>query len=124
MTIESDFYSALIAHAALTALVGDEIVPSHASAGVEAREYVVYTPVFGEPRYDLDGDTGLTKVRLQVDCYSETADGAAAIARAVVGAVPQTGWPLHRTGHTEQDLGLEPETRLFRRLLEFSIFHK
>jgi hypothetical protein len=124
VSFETDLYAELSSDAPLVALVGNEIVPSHASQGVSAREFVVYTPIFNEAKYDLDGDTGAARVRLQVDCYSETQDGAAEIARAVIAAIPETGWPLHRTGHSNQDLGLESETRLFRRLVEFSIHHR
>lgn len=126
MSFESDLYSALGGNATLSNLVGGRIVPSHAGQGTAA-PYVVYTPIFNDARYDLDGDTGVAKVRLQVDCYAEDpegADQAAAIARAVIEALPETGWPLHRTAHSNQDLGLEAGTRLFRRLLEFSVFHR
>lgn len=124
MSLETDFYAALAGAAGLVALVGDEIVPAHESAGAQSRKYVVYTVVFDETRYDLDGPTNLRKVRMQVDCYAEDPDTAMAIADAVIAAVPYTGWPLHRTAHHEQDLGLEEGTRLFRRMLEFSIFHR
>lgn len=123
MSFESDLYSALMASAGLTALVSDRVEPSHASKGATP-PYVVYTPIFNDERYDLDGPGGLAHVRLQVDCYAEDADAAAAIARAVIAAVPSTGWPLHKTAHSNQDLGLEAETRLYRRLVELSIVHR
>lgn len=122
MTFETDFY-AVISVSAVSSLVGGRIVPSHQSEG-SASPYVVYTPIFNETRYSLDGPLDGRKVRVQVDCYAEDPDEAMAIAAAVVAAVPVTGWPLHRTAHTEQDLGLEPDTRLYRRMLEFSIFHR
>ena len=123
MSLESDFYTVLNV-VGVTALVGDRIAPSHEADGVVA-PYVVYQPIFAEGKYDLDGDTGASRVRMQVDCYATDADAAAAIALVVIAAVPETGWPLHRTGHSNQDLGFEgPETRLYRRLVEFSIHHR
>ena len=122
MSFETDFYAA-ISVSAVASLVGGRISPSHQSEG-SVPPYVVYTPIFNETRYDLDGPLNARKVRVQVDCYAEDPDSVMAIAAAVVAAVPVTGWPLHRTAHTEQDLGLEPDTRLFRRMLEFSIFHR
>lgn len=122
MSFESDLYTVLSV-AAVTALVSDRIVPSHMSEG-SLPPYIVYTPIFDDRRYDLDGETNLSKVRTQIDCYAEDPDTAASIAEAVIAAIPETGWPLHRTAHSEQDLGLEPDTRLFRRMLEFSIFHR
>jgi len=123
VSFETDFYAALSGAAGLGALVSDRIVPSHMSEG-SASPYVVYTPIFDDTRYDLEGATNLRKVRLQVDCYADDPDEAMAVADAVIAAIPVTGWPLHRTAHSEQDLGLEPDTRLFRRMLEFSIFHR
>ena len=123
MSFETDLYAELSGDAGLGALVGERISPSHQSEGSVA-PYVVYTPIFDDTRYDLDGDTDLRKVRLQVDCYADDPDEAMAIADAVIAAIPVTGFPLHRTAHSEQDLGLEPDTRLFRRMLEFSIFHR
>jgi hypothetical protein len=129
VTFESDLYAALSGAAGLVALVGDEIVPSHESEGVTAGEFVVYTVVFDDTRYALTGPLDYRKVRVQVDCYASAdldgaQDVAMAIADAVIAAIPTSGWPLHRTAHSEQDLGLETETRLFRRMLEFSIFHR
>lgn len=125
MSFETDLYAALSGAAGLAALVGDAIIPSHENEGAPAnRKFVVYTPIFDDKRYDLDGPTSMSKVRLQVDCYAEDQDSAMAIADAVIAAIPVTGFPLHRTAHSEQDLGMEPDTRLFRRMLEFSIFHR
>lgn len=123
MSFESDLYAELIGDSGLTALVGQQIVPSDASEGA-VPPFVIYTPIYNEARYDLDGDTGVSRVRLQIDCYAATQDDAAAIALAVIAAIPESGWPLHRTGHVNQDLGLEVGTRLFRRMVEFSIFHR
>lgn len=122
MSFETDFYAA-ISVPAVSALVSGRISPSHQSEA-SAPPYVVYTPIFNETRYALEGPLDGRKVRVQVDCYAEDPDTAMAIAASVVAAIPVTGWPLHRTAHTEQDLGLEPDTRLFRRMLEFSIFHR
>lgn len=123
MSLESDFYSALVGHSALTALVGQYIVPSHMAEESPAA-YVVYNAITDEARYSLDGPEGLSKVRMQADCYAEDPDSAAAISRAVIAAVPTTGWPLHRTGHSNRDLGLEAGTGRYRRMVEFDLFHK
>lgn len=123
MSFESDFYAKLIAASGLTALVSEQIVPSDASQGASA-PYVVYTPIFNDARYDLDGEGDMARVRVQVDCYAEKPDDAAAIALAVIAAIPQTGWPVHRAGHVNQDLGLEPGTRLYRRMVEMVVFHR
>jgi hypothetical protein len=123
MTFEADLYAALSGAAGLTALVGTEIHPSHAIDGVSSRTYIVYTPVTAEPLYSLAGAGTMTRVRLQVDCYAEDQDMCMNVALAVVDAIPQTG-ALCRGAHSNQDFGLDEEVRLFRRIVEFSIFHR
>ena len=129
MSFETDLYAVLSVDAGLVALVGDRIEPSHSGAPIpdvngEIQPYVVYTPIFNEERYDLDGEGGLARVRLQVDCWAQHHDTAAEVARAVIAAIPVTGFPLHRTDHSNQDLGFEEGTRLYRRLIEFAVFHR
>ena len=123
MTFETDLYALLSGSSGLTAVVGDRIVPSYASEGVSARSYVVYTPVSMEPIYSIAGAGNMTRVRLQVDCYAEDPDSCMAIATEVISAIPQTG-ALHRAAHSTQDFGLDESVRLFRRIVEFSIFHR
>jgi hypothetical protein len=122
MSLESDFYSVLSSASGLTTLVSDRIVPSHAGDGTSA-PYVVYTTIFGEAIYSLSGAGEMSRVRMQVDCYAEDPDTAMAIALAVIDAVPETG-ALCRAAHSNQDLGMETDTRLYRRMVEMSIFHR
>jgi hypothetical protein len=121
MTFESDLYAALAGSAGLSALVADRISPSHEQQPVAP--YVVYTPIFSDSLYSLAGASSMTRIRLQVDCYAEDADSAMAIASAVINAVPQSG-ALHRASHSNHDLGMETDTRLYRRMVEMSIFHR
>jgi hypothetical protein len=121
MTFESDLYAALSGAAGLTALVGNRISPSHDQT--PTAPYVVFTPIYGESFYTLAGASTMTRVRLQVDCYADHPDTAASIAEAVIAAIPQSGF-LHRSSHSNQDFGMEEETRLFRRMVEFSVFHR
>jgi hypothetical protein len=122
MSLESDLYAQLSGSAGLTALVSDRIWPSYAADGT-ATPYVVYSPIFDGAIYFLEGTSDETRARVQIDCYAEDPDTAAAVALAVIAAIPQTG-DIHRAAHFNQDLGIEPGTRLYRRLLEFSIFHR
>jgi hypothetical protein len=121
VTFEADLYAALSGAAGLSALVGNRIGPSHEQT--PTAPYVVYTPIFGESFYTLSGASSMTRVRLQVDCYADHPDTSAAIAEAVIAAIPQSG-ALHRASHSNQDLGMEEDTRLFRRMVEFSLFHR
>lgn len=122
MTFEADFYSTLSGHAGLTAIVSNRIVPAHEDQ--PAAPYVVYTVIFTDTFYTLAGSSSTTRARVQVDCYANDYDTTVASAAAVIAAIPQSGTPICRAAHYEQDLGIEPSTRLYRRLLEFSIFHR
>lgn len=122
MSFESDLYAVLSGTAGLTALVSDRIVPSHAGDGT-ASPYVVYTLIFSDSFYSLGGASAMTRNRVQFDCYAEDQDSTMAIASALIAAVPETG-ALHRTSHSNQDLGMETDTRLYRRMVEMSIFHR
>lgn len=121
MTFEADFYAALAGAAGLTSLVGNKIAPSHEQT--PSAPYVVYTPVFGENFYSLGGASTMERVRVQVDCYADDPDTAASIALAVIAAIPQSG-ALHRASHSNQDLGMEDGTRLYRRMVEMSVFRR
>lgn len=121
MTFESDVYAAMIASSELTALIGDRLTPSHHSHGTQA-PYAVYTTIFADGAYDLDGPTGLERVRLQVDCYAETADEARLVAEAVVASIPEEGWPVH--GNCINNADFESELGLYRRVVEFRLFHR
>lgn len=123
MSLESDLYTKLSAAAGLTAIVGDQIWPSHAAEGATA-PYLAYGSIFHEGRYTLDGEDAGSRARMQFDCYAEDPDTALAMALAVIEAIPESGKPIHRAAHSIQDLGLEPGTRLFRRMVEMSIFHR
>jgi hypothetical protein len=122
MTFEADLYAELSSDAGVIAFVGTEIWPSHASEGARP-PYIVYTPIASEAFYNLSDSSDMKRIRLQVDCYATDPDTAASIARAVITAIPVTG-QLHRTSHNDQDLGMEEDTRLFRRMVELSIFHR
>jgi hypothetical protein len=122
MSLESSLYAQLTGSAGLVALVGDRIWPSHASEGT-ASPFIVYSSVFHEGLYTLGGDGDQTRARMQIDCYADDPDTASEIALAVIEAIPESG-AICRAAHSNQDLGIEPGTRLFRRLLEFSIFHR
>ena len=125
MSFEADFYAALVADATLVAVVANRVYPELAPQAPTA-PFVVFTRVFTEPKNSLDGfATNLEKIRVQVDCYAVAFDDLIALSAAVAAAVPDDGtWPVHGLLINEVDFGLEENTRLLRRMLEFSVFHR
>lgn len=85
MSIETDFRSALVAHAPLTALVDDGIA-QEAAPSVETLPLVVYS-VLVDRSLGLDGTLHARRAGIDVQCWADTAAGARAVADAIVGAV-------------------------------------
>ena len=117
-------FFALVGNASgVAAVIGDRFYPGLAPQGV-TRPYCVYTRVASDPQNSLGGFTGnLERVRVQVDCYAETFDSAVAIAAAVRAAVDAGGTGIKGVCINEQD-AYENDPRLFRRMVEFSVFHR
>lgn len=123
MSFESSFYTLLSGNAALVALVAERIYPVQAPQGVDT-PYLCWQRVASEPQNGLGGFTGqLERVRVQVDAYATEFDPAIAIAAAVRTAVQAATTPIRGITINEMDF-YESETRLFRRMLELSLFYR
>lgn len=126
MSFESDFNTTLLDFSGLTNLVSvDNIQPGFAAEGI-GRPFVVWTRVFSEPQSGLDGFTsGLERVRVQVDCYAESFDSVIAIASQVRAAVDAVDGDNNLRGVCINEMDdFEEDTRLYRRMVEFSVFHR
>lgn len=82
--MEDTLAALLLAHTALTALVGTRITPlvRQQAAGLPA---VVFTRISGERSYHMGGASNLTQSRMQIDCYGTSWPQAKSVARAVIG---------------------------------------
>lgn len=115
MTFESDFYAAMD-------VAGQTLTPGVAEQGATP-PYSVWVRVFSERQNSLDGFTsGLEKVRVQLDCYADTFDGAVALATAYK-AKADASVTMKILVLNEQDF-FEDDTRMHRRMLELSCMHK
>lgn len=110
MSIETDFRDALLAHAPLTALVGDRVSQDAAPDGS------LYPLVLFTVRRDsvnaLDGALLIDQAAISVQCWGETGASAAATADAVRGALDavlmQRGAiQLDRSTATDDELNLD-----------------
>jgi hypothetical protein len=116
VNFDQALYSALRAYAGLESI---PIRPDVAAQG-DAAPYVVYTLIYNAPNWTLTGPSTLDNAHYQFDVYAADRQTAISIADLVTAAITQspvlTGVPLNVTS------GYEPETKLYRRMLEFSVW--
>jgi hypothetical protein len=133
VSFEAAFYRYMADQAAIAALIGEGGSPAEArlylgrAAEKAALPYAVYLRAGGRADNDLAG-AGLSNTRLQIDAYAKTQTAAAALAKAfddALNGAAVTFSGLGRVTFTRisvLDLP-EPEVRLYRRTLEFSVWH-
>lgn len=82
MTVEAAIIQLLIADSGVSAIVGDSVWPGSKpqASGFPA---IVVNWIEGEPIYTADGETGLNRVRFEIDAWAETYTGAKDLAAAV-----------------------------------------
>jgi len=110
MSIESDFRATLAAHSALVSLVGTGIALNAVPEGT-GYPAIVYA-VAHSRTLGIDNSLLADQALITVQCWSETAAGAEAVADAVVSAIEdapvQAGAVVLDRGNTfDQDLGLD-----------------
>lgn len=72
----------LLADGAIAALVGTRVYPVILPQGVTATS-IVYSRISGQGDHHMQGASGLSRPRIQIDCWSLSADHAASLALAV-----------------------------------------
>lgn len=122
---ENDLASALRGYTALTDLLTngpDDILPVR-NVRTPVTPSVIWQVVNYEPQVSLAGFTGqLEKVRLQVDVYATTFDSCIAIAAQVKAALNASTNP--RGFCMNESDGFEDNVTQFRRVVEFSLYHR
>ncbi len=86
MTVETGIINLLLAASGVAALVSDRV--RYVELGQrETLPAIAVTRISGGPEYAQDGDIGLQRVRIQVDCYAERPTEAKNVGAAVVAAL-------------------------------------
>ena len=113
MSIDSDVYTLMSGHAALTALLGSSanfrMFPSVIAQGVAmpAGAYAIRSDTLPL----LDGTVGFYQSRVIVQCWAESIATAKAVADAVTGAFATQAVPVaSRDGLFDAEIGLHAET--------------
>lgn len=124
MSFESELRAHLLADSSISDLVGERIYPIIAPQRAPTIR-ITYSIVFGETQNSLDGFTsGLTRYRVQLDCWSQSFDVARRLALAVRNRlkVAATSFQSVIVSFPSID-DYEDEAELYRRSLEVSCWH-
>lgn len=126
MSMETELKTYLRAHAGLVALVGARTYPGKAPQQVE-KPYCVYRKSGNERMYSHQGNSGLDKAQIEVNCYAETYLQAKAVADQVTAAME--AWPGANSKVQsafqvdEQDLTFEDDAELHHILVDFVVMY-
>lgn len=116
MNFDQAIYTELRAYAGLESLP----IRPDVAAQSDVAPYVVYTLIHNGPNWTLTGPSTLDNAHYQLDVYAKDRQAVIQIADLVTAAITQslvlTGVPLNVTS------GYEPDTKLYRRMLEFSVW--
>jgi Protein of unknown function (DUF3168) len=81
--------------------------------------YIVWLNVVSSTNNTLSGATNVQNTRLQIDCYATSAAARKSLSDAVIAAMATASFKnLQITGQGS----FEAETKLFRKIIEFSIW--
>lgn len=84
------------------------------------KPYIVYQRISANSENVLSGKTNLINTRLQMDCYADTYVAAQALAAQVDALMD--GWIVQNISNPAQD-AFEPDVRLHRVIMDYSIWH-
>lgn len=112
MTIEASIQTAL------GALVSGRCYPLTAPDPV-IKPYIIYSVISDVPANSLDGYSGISQKRIQVDIYSTTYGGVKAMAATVKDSFTVA---LPQSVHLSSQELHEPDTQLYRITMDFSLW--
>ncbi len=112
MSVESDVYTTL------AGLVEGKCYPVIAPDS-PATPYIVYTVITGVPVVSLDGLSGLTRKRMQIDVWADTYESQKTIESQVSNAMESADF--ENVPIMVHD-NYEVETKLYRSIMEYSIY--
>lgn len=84
--IRAGLFAFFSADAAISAAVSTRIYPIKLPQGVKLTS-IVYTRVSGQGDYKMEGPTGYTRPRYQIDAWAPTADAAVSLANFIKDAL-------------------------------------
>lgn len=125
MSFESTLRSHLVASATLVALVGDRITPMIREESVTTLPSITYMLVNYDRLNNFDGpDSGLANVRVQIDAWGRSYGSVIAVADAIRAQMVAGSSSLKNVVMEVFADDYESDTRLYRRMQEFSCWYK
>jgi hypothetical protein len=122
MNAEGAIWSAILASAPVTALVGTRVYPMMLPQG-PTFPAIVYQRISTVPDMLVDGP-GFAPIRMQLSMWATTFDGARTLADAVVTALHgYHGGELRLSRLINLLDDYEPDTKLFRVIADFRVHH-
>lgn len=120
-------YSRLIADAALLPLVSDRIYPDVKTGSVSG-DYLVYSEVGRDRPVELDLEPGQKSIRVQFDAYCADTVRRELIADTLSdlfsgASFSGSGVVVDRSFFRLEISGFEPETKLYRKTIEFIFYY-
>ncbi len=106
---------------ALKPFVNNAVWPFVRPSDADDLPYIVYSPISNNPLTTLEGWTGDSQIRMQIDVYADELSQADALSKQLIPVIEN----LESISATVQDggtSGYETETRLFRCTVEFLIW--
>jgi len=116
MSIESDLVTQLKNDSGVSALVGTRIYPLKAPQNV-TNPYIVYQVIKDNSKQCIGGSTYQNDVRFQIDCWSTKYSEVKAIKEAVLSSIE--GFKSSYNISVMDDC--EPETKLYRQIIDFKL---
>jgi hypothetical protein len=98
---------------------GSNVFPQISPDGTVS-PYITYSRISAQSNNVLSGTTSLINTRVQIDVYANTYALAQSIATQVDGLM--ASWVFQNVSNPQQDI-YEAEVRLFRVLLDYSVWH-
>lgn len=125
MSFEAEFKAHLQADSALSELVSDRIYPVLRPEGA-ALPALTYHVISRDPQNNLDGaDSSLRAQRVQVDVWAKKHSDVLAIAAQVRSRLGTAATNFRSVELPSSGLDdYEPDTRLYRRLLEYTCWYR
>ena len=116
--IEAYIYNCLSSDSEISSLVEDRIYPLTAPDGAVA-PYITYQNIIDAALTSVQGDNYAQKTRFQIDIF----DKKYLKVLEITGAVKNALFGLEDTVYdfSSRDIPIEPDTKLYRRLIDFRI---
>lgn len=133
-TIDDALIARAAATAGLTALIGAQpnmkLYPHDAVSQNATRPYVAYQLISGPREHAMGSDPGMVRARFQFTCWGDTDTSSRDVADQVRLCYSRFRGTLLGVEimdvflDNEHPLGRDPDTRFFRRALDFIVWHR